>query len=90
MKGGGHPSDETVPADEEIADAFGQMTPQRRGMPGTNDPGVPGSRTERGQGKPLEDESARADPHPGPQTGEGGTGTGGSDKGGETDKRIRG
>jgi hypothetical protein len=87
VKGGGHPSDETVSAEEEIRDAFGQMTPQRRGMPGTNDPGVPGSRTHMGQGKPMEDESARAHPHPGPQTGEGGTGSGGSDKGGETDKR---
>src|SRR4051794_3196326 len=87
VKGGGHPADETVPAEEEIRDAFGQMTPQRKGIPGTNDPGVPGSRTERGQGKPLDDESARSHPHPGPQTGEGGSGTGGSDKGGETDKR---
>jgi hypothetical protein len=38
VKGGGHPADETVSAEEEIADARGEMTPQRRGMPGTNDP----------------------------------------------------
>src|SRR4051812_25457657 len=74
VKGGGHPADETVSADEEIRDAMGEMTPQRRGTPGTNDPGVPGSRTETGRGKPERDESARAHPHPGPQTGEGGSG----------------
>jgi hypothetical protein len=89
VKGGGHPADETVPAEEEIRDALGEMTPQRGRMPGTNDPGVPGSRTQTGQGKPMEDESARSHPHPGPQSGEGGTGSGGSDKGGETDKRKR-
>src|SRR3954454_241263 len=87
VKGGGHPADETVSADEEIRDAMGEMTPQRRGTPGANDPGVPGSRTETGRGKSERDESARAHPHPGPETGEGGSGTGGSDKGGETDKR---
>ncbi len=86
IKGGGHPADETVPAEEEIRDALGEMTPQRSGIPGTNDPGVPGSRTHMGQDKPLEDESARSHPHSGPQTGEG-SGTGGSDKGGELDKR---
>src|SRR6476660_8384034 len=86
VKGGGRPADETVPAQEEIRDAMGEMTPQRGGLPGTNDPGVPGSRTETGQGKAMEDESARAKPHSGPGTGEGSQ-TGGADKGGELDKR---
>ena len=86
IKGGGHPSDETVPAREEIRDAMGEMMPQRGGLPGTNDPGVPGSRTQTGQEKPMDDESARAKPHPGPGTGEGSQ-TGGADKGGELDDR---
>ncbi|MHA3769982.1 hypothetical protein ACXR0O_00430 [Verrucomicrobiota bacterium sgz303538] len=64
VKGGGHPSDKTVPAEEEILDAMGQMMPARGRVPGTNDPGVPGSRTQTGQDNPLEDESARVDDRP--------------------------
>jgi hypothetical protein len=86
VKGGGHPGDQTVSADEEISDAMGELVSARKGIPGTNDPGVPGSRTQTGEDKPLEDESARAYPHSGPQTGEG-SGSGGSDKGGELDHR---
>ncbi|HEX8295572.1 MAG TPA: hypothetical protein VF593_04695 [Chthoniobacteraceae bacterium] len=82
IKGGGHPSDEAVSADEEISDALGELVPQRSGIPGTNDPGTPGSRTFTGQDKPMDDESARAHPHPGPDTGEG-SGSGDNDRGGE-------
>jgi len=86
IKGGGHPADETVGAEEEISDALGELVPQRGRIPGTNDPGTPGSRTQAGQDKPLEDESARAHPHAGPDTGEG-SGSGGNDGGGERDGR---
>ena len=86
VKGGGHPADESVPAQEEISDALGELVPQRGNTPGTNDPGVAGSRTQAGQDKPMDDESARAHPHAGPDTGEG-SGSGGNDKGGERDNR---
>lgn len=79
IKGGGHPSDSTVSADEEIQDALGNMTPGRAGIPGTNDPGPGGSRTNTGQGKPLDDEETRESPgrSPGRPTGEGsGAGSG--------------
>lgn len=58
VKGGGHPSDESVPAEEEIRDAQGNLVPSRGRVMGTNDPGAPGSRTETAGDKPLEDESA--------------------------------
>lgn len=86
VHGGGHPSDESVPAEEEIRDALGELVPQRGRTPGTNDPGVPGSRTHMGQEKPMDDESARSHPHAGPDTGEG-SGSGGNDGGGEKDGR---
>jgi hypothetical protein len=86
VKGGGHPADEAVPAEEEIRDALGNLVPQRGGIPGTNDPGAPGSRTHTGQDKPMDDESARAHPHSGPDTGEGSQ-TGGHDTGGARDGR---
>ena len=57
IKGGGHPADSKVPAEEEIRDAEGEMTPQHRGVPGTNDPGVPGSRTAMGEIQPVEAEA---------------------------------
>ena len=86
IHGGGHPADESVSAEEEIRDALGNLVPQRGNIPGTNDPGTPGSRTHMGQDAPMEDESARSHPHAGPDTGEG-SGTGGNDAGGETDLR---
>jgi hypothetical protein len=45
VKGGGHPSDKFLPAEEAIADGQDQGFPGRGKVPGTGDPGVPGSRT---------------------------------------------
>jgi hypothetical protein len=86
VKGGGHPASETVPAEEEIEDAQGNMIGSRGRTPGTNDPGVPGSRTQTGVGDESDIDSGRANPHPGPGTGEG-SGSGGADHGGELDDR---
>jgi hypothetical protein len=45
VKGGGHPADDSVPEDEAIEDALGNLVSGRGKVPGTGDPGVPGSRT---------------------------------------------
>jgi len=45
IKGGGKPSNSKTPAAEEINDALGYSAPGRGKLPGTADPGVPGSRT---------------------------------------------
>ena len=45
VKGGGHPADSKVPAEEEINDALGYSTPGHGKIAGTGDRGVPGSRT---------------------------------------------
>src|SRR6478735_5632050 len=45
IKGGGKPSNSKTPAKEEINDALGGSTSGRGKVPGTGDPGVPGSKT---------------------------------------------
>jgi len=45
VKGGGHPADDSVSAEEAIEDGQGRSTSGHAKVPGTADPGVPGSRT---------------------------------------------
>ncbi len=45
VKGGGHPSDSPVPAEEAIDDALGRPVAGHAKTAGTGDPGVPGSKT---------------------------------------------
>jgi hypothetical protein len=45
VKGGGHPADDSIPAEEAIEDGQGRSVTGRGKVAGTADPGVPGSRT---------------------------------------------
>ena len=45
LKGGGHPADVQVPEDIEISEMTGETIGGHGKVPGINDPGVPGSKT---------------------------------------------
>lgn len=69
VKGGGADSDPTGDGAGEIPDALGQTVPGRGRMPGVNDPGVPGSRTN--PVTPGEEPQPESDDPVGRPTGEG-------------------
>lgn len=55
VKGGGADSDPAGSGAAEIADALGESIPDRGNLPGVNDPGVPGSKTNPvEEGRPAE------------------------------------